>query len=260
LDGTICLVTGAAGGIGSEIVRAYLSTGASVVAADIQVDALADRLGDLSIADAGRLDPQPVDVTDPDSVHQLAAHTASKHGRVDLVVNNAGIVHVDPLLDLPFQTWQKVFAVNVHGAFLLTQAAARKMVHQEPHAHLGRRGMFINVSSGAAGAGRPMLAAYGASKAALNHLTRSSAAALGDQLVASCALYPGNVKEGMWSYLGGLIADAEGRTADDVEAERVFQPAGETAAAALLAASSVGMELNDFLVVAPDEVRPLAGG
>ena len=97
---------------------------------------------------------------------------AQTFDRLDILVNNAGIFHVAPLLDFPLEAWRRVFAVNLDGALLATQRAGRMMQAQAPHPVTGCRGKILNISSGAAERGRPFLPAYGASKAALNHLSK----------------------------------------------------------------------------------------
>jgi NAD(P)-dependent dehydrogenase (short-subunit alcohol dehydrogenase family) len=131
---------------------------------------------------------------------------------------------------------------------LTTQRVAQIMRRQELHPATGCRGKIINVSSAAAEVGRPLHAAYGASKAALNHLSKTSALVLAEWGIATTVLYPGNVLEGMWQRLQYEVAAAEGRTVEEVVRERGFQPAEEVAALALGIAAAPGMSMNGRLV------------
>src|SRR5207302_8786341 len=103
----------------------------------------------------------------------------------------------------PLEAWRGVFAVNLDAALLATQRAARMMQAQAPRPSTNCRGKILNISSGAAEVGRPYLPAYGASKAALNHLSKSTALVLAPHAIATTVLYPPSVREGMF----GRIAD-----------------------------------------------------
>src|SRR5262245_29124381 len=142
----VALVTGAGQGIGRAIACAFAAEGASVVVADIDavaatrtVDAIADR--------GGRALGLPTDVTSPDSQDRLFARIRGEFDRLDVLVNNAGIFHVAPLLEFPLEAWRRVFAVNLDGALLATQRAGRIMQGQTPHPRTGCRGKILNISS-----------------------------------------------------------------------------------------------------------------
>jgi len=137
------------------------------------------------------------DVTSPAAQDALFRRIRAEFDRLDVLVNNAGIFHVAPLVEFPLEAWRRVFAVNLNAALLATQRAGRMMQSQSPHASTGCRGKILNISSGAAERGRPFLPAYGASKAALNHLTKSTALVLGPHAIATTVLYPTSVREGM---------------------------------------------------------------
>jgi NAD(P)-dependent dehydrogenase (short-subunit alcohol dehydrogenase family) len=225
------LVTGAARGIGAAIASRFAADGWRVIAADIDGST-----------------PHHVDVTDPASVAALV----SAAGPIDVVVNNAGVVHVAPFLSVPLSDWRKVFSVNVEGCLNVTQAVARVMLTQQAGPD-GCRGRIINIGSPAAEAPRPLLAAYGASKAAIKHLSRSAAAALGPDGIWVTVVYPTNVEDGMWRSLPDGIAAASGRDRDAVIAERLataptgrFETGEEVAAMVMYAATAPG--LNGKLV------------
>ena len=124
--------------------------------------------------------------------------------------NNAGIVQVGSLLDVSPEEWRRVFAVNVEGALFGTQAALRQMLDQPLDPTFERRGLIVNTSSGAADRGRPMLPAYGASKAAMTHLMKWTAASYGERGICAVALYPSSIFEGMWKVIDPLWGELEG--------------------------------------------------
>ena len=193
LAGQVALVTGAGKGIGQAIACALAAAGAHLVVADVDADAASATVA--TIASSGRTAlAVPTDVTSPDAQDHLFARVRDTFKRLDILVNNAGIFHVAPLLDFPLEAWRRVFAVNLDGALLATQRAGRMMQAQDPHPSTGCRGKILNISSGAAERGRPFLPAYGASKAALNHLSKSTALVLGPHAIATTVLYPTSVR------------------------------------------------------------------
>jgi NAD(P)-dependent dehydrogenase (short-subunit alcohol dehydrogenase family) len=165
----IAVVTGAGSGIGAAVAHALAGNGWAVVLAGRRPDALAsvaERGADL----AGALDPVPTDVTDEASVRALFDRTVERHGRVDLLFNNAGAWPPARELDtVPLSEWNATVAVNLTGAFLCTREAFRVMRHQQP-----RGGRIINNGSISAHAPRPQSVAYTATKHAITGLTRST--------------------------------------------------------------------------------------
>jgi NAD(P)-dependent dehydrogenase (short-subunit alcohol dehydrogenase family) len=256
LGGVSAVVTGAARGIGRAVAASLQAAGARIVAADIASDLMVEVAQEMG-SDGGRVVPYGVDVTDVESVEQLMAHAAQQLGTVEVVVHAAGVIHVDDFLHLSHDTWRHVLTVNAGGTFLVTQAAARQMVRQPVHPRLQRRGMVLNISSLASYAGRPTHAAYGASKAAVNHVSRSAAAALSPHRIATAVACPGNVREGMWRDLASRIAQLEGVTSADVESGRYFQPADEFAEVVRDACALPGMSLNGALVLYDREIAEI---
>jgi NAD(P)-dependent dehydrogenase (short-subunit alcohol dehydrogenase family) len=166
----IAVVTGAGSGIGAAAARALAGQGWVVVLAGRRRDALeavAARGGELP----GVLDPAPTDVTDEASVRALFDRAVERHGRVDLLFNNAGAFPPARELDaVPLSEWQDAVAVNLTGAFLCTREAFRVMRHQRP-----RGGRIINNGSISAHTPRPRSVAYTATKHAISGLTKSTA-------------------------------------------------------------------------------------
>ncbi len=251
LDGQVALITGGGRGIGQAIACAFGAEGASVVVADIDAEAAsatAAAIGANAVAVA-------TDVTSPEAQDRLFGRVRAQFDRLDILVNNAGIFHVAPLLEFPLEDWRRVFAVNLDGALLATQRAGRMMQAQAPHPVTNCRGKILNISSGAAERGRPFLPAYGASKAALNHLSKSTALVLGPYGIATTVLYPTSVLEGMFGPITEQMAEFEGMSPREFAAERAagspverLQKPDEVAVIAVWVAARVGMSLNGQLV------------
>jgi NAD(P)-dependent dehydrogenase (short-subunit alcohol dehydrogenase family) len=162
------VVTGAGSGIGAETATALAMDGWTVVIAGRRRTALEE----LAAAHPDlRLDPVPTDVTDEESVRNLFSVTATRHGRVDLLFNNAGMGSFARDVDeLPLQEWQAVVDVNLTGAFLCIREAFGRMRRQQPQG-----GRIINNGSISAHAPRPRSIAYTATKHAITGLTKSTA-------------------------------------------------------------------------------------
>ena len=261
LEGQICIVTGGAGGIGVGLCRALVANGATVVVVDIDGQA-ADRLAQELRDGGGAAESRRVDVTSPAEVSALVQHVAGRHGRLDQLWNNAGIVQVGPLLDVSPEEWRRVFAVNVEGALFGTQAAVRQMLDQPLHPTLQRRGLIVNTSSGAADRGRPMLPAYGASKAAMTHLMKSTAASYGERGICAMALYPSSIFEGMWKVIDPLWGELEGLPPGEMGRRRTsesllgrYETPEEVAAVAMRVATRKGLAYNGKIVVTTPTVR-----
>ncbi|MDF2744461.1 MAG: family NAD(P)-dependent oxidoreductase [Actinomycetia bacterium] len=166
----VAVVTGAGSGIGAAVAHALAGDGWVVVLAGRRPQALAS-VAERGAELAGVLDPAPTDVTDEASVRALFDRTVGRHGRVDLLFNNAGTGAPARDLDaVPLAEWNAVVAVNLTGAFLCTREAFRVMRHQRP-----RGGRIINNGSISAHAPRPQSVAYTATKHAITGLTKSTA-------------------------------------------------------------------------------------
>ena len=124
--GKVCVVTGAGSGLGLDIARELAARGATVVAIDARAE------GAAAVADAAgpEVEFEVCDVTNPDVVASTFAGVLERHGRIDVLVNSAGIRDVSPALDLDAEQWGRVLAVNLTGSFLCAQAAGAAMVGQ----------------------------------------------------------------------------------------------------------------------------------
>jgi NAD(P)-dependent dehydrogenase (short-subunit alcohol dehydrogenase family) len=165
----IAVVTGAGSGIGAAVAHALAGAGWVVVLAGRRPDALASVAG-RGAGLPGALDPAPTDVTDEASVRALFDGAVERHGRVDLLFNNAGSgAPARELDEIPLAEWNAVVAVNLTGAFLCTREAFRVMRRQQPQG-----GRIINNGSISAHAPRPRSVAYTATKHAITGLTKST--------------------------------------------------------------------------------------
>ncbi len=185
-DGQVALVTGAAQGIGLATARAFLESGARVVVNDRTAERARSGVEHLG-------GPRPellacsADVTQSDQVNTMIEEIARTFGRLDMVVNNAGLYPVTPVLEMPEEEWDRVLAVNLKGPFLVSQAAARQMVHQ------GQGGRIVNISSGSYKVGRLGCAHYCASKAGVVMLTQVLATELAPHKIRVNSVAPGLV-------------------------------------------------------------------
>jgi meso-butanediol dehydrogenase/(S,S)-butanediol dehydrogenase/diacetyl reductase len=207
LAGKVAIVTGAARGIGRAIALRLAEDGAAVAVADLNREGAHGVAGEIEAA-GGKAVAVPVDVADPDSTTELVAATVERLGRLDVMVANAGIIQVKPLLDLTADDWDRTFAVNVRGVFLSFQAAARQMIAQ------GGGGRLLATASIAAKMGSPFQSHYQASKSAVVGLVRSAAWELGKHGITVNCYCPGVVDTDMWRYIdverGKLLGRAPG--------------------------------------------------
>jgi 3-oxoacyl-[acyl-carrier protein] reductase len=172
LAGKVAIITGAARGIGRAIAERFAAEGARLALCDQDLPELERVVSALRRAET---DPMccMLDVADSAAVNRFIRQVVKTFGGIDILVNNAGITRRSRLLDIPEEEWDLVYATNMKGAFLFTQAVARHMVEQ------GRRGKIINMGSTSGQVAHTNKAHYCSSKAALIHFTRCAAVELG---------------------------------------------------------------------------------
>ena len=247
LAGGVVVVTGAGGEIGRAIASEFASPETAVVLVDTDEASLTEATRVISTK--GPVTPLLADVTDPVAVDALRGLVLDEHERVDVVVNNAGVLHADPVLEMPIDEWKRVFDVNVHGTFLVTQAMSRIMIEQTAHTLLNRRGLIMFISSFAADIGRPLVSGYGASKAAVNHFAKTCSVTFRDTDMSSVVVYPNTVRSGLWSKGARRMAEIERRSVEAVERDRVFQSSTDLAQVVVDTSATPGLRLNGHLVL-----------
>lgn len=179
----VILVTGGAGGIGSEICRGLAADGLRVVIADFAGEAA------LSLADeirkvGGEATAVQVDVGDKSSVERMVQKSLENHRQIDFLLNGAGIMPRSLVQDMAEEEWDRVLRINLKGTFLCSQAVARHMMQR-------KEGRIVNIASGRGVAGAQRAAHYAASKAGVIAFTKSLAMELAPYNITANAIAPG---------------------------------------------------------------------
>ncbi len=191
LTNKTAIVTGSRRGIGKAIVLALVKEGANVVVADVSLEDCQKVANEVQAA-GGKALAVKCDVSQKADVQEMFAKAIAEFGRVDILVNNAAIGVIKPFVRLTEEDWDKVFAVNVKGAFLCSQAAAKNMIKNGD-------GRIINISSVASGGGGgalPLMASYISSKGGLKSLTEAMAVELAAFGINVNAICPGTIDSG----------------------------------------------------------------
>src|SRR5437660_7437138 len=195
-DGRIVLITGAARGIGAATARRLARDGARLVLADLDgggADKLAAELGGVAVR---------ADVTNAADIARMVDEPYQRWGRLDVLFNNAGVIRLQPLLDVTEAEWNRVLDVNLKAVFFVLQAVARRMKTQSPMPGSELRGKLIQTASIAGyRGGNHLMTPYSASKAGVISLTRSAAQALAADRITSNCVCPGAVDTAMWEQL-----------------------------------------------------------
>jgi galactitol 2-dehydrogenase len=201
LSGKVALITGAARGIGAAFAAAYAREGARVAVADIDVTAAkktAAAIGEPAF-------PIQLDVTEQRSIEAAVAEVIDRTGGIDILVNNAALFDLAPILDIRRESFERLFAVNVAGVLFTLQAVARGMILR------GQGGKIINMASQAGRRGEALVAVYCASKAAVISLTQSAALNLIPHRINVNGIAPGVVEGEHWDQVDALFARYENR-------------------------------------------------
>jgi glucose 1-dehydrogenase len=185
LSGKVAAITGAARGIGKACAKRFLDDGVKVVISDVDADGLAATAAELGRPDALRV--VPGNVAKRADVDQIVVTAAKEFGRLDIMVNNAGVARNQDILDISEQDFDDIIAINLKGAFFGVQAAARQMIAQ------GGGGVIINMSSVNALLAIPTLATYAISKGGMKQLTSVAAVALAPHNIRVVAVGPGTI-------------------------------------------------------------------
>ena len=199
LDSKSALITGGAGGIGAAFAAAYVSEGATVAVADIDMvraEATAKAIGPAAYA-------VHLDVTNQSSIDAAIAAVEARAGGLDILVNNAAVFDMGPIVDLPRASYDRQFAINVGGTLFTLQAAAKSMIRNK------RKGKIINIASQAGRRGEALVIVYTASKAAVISMTQSAGLELIKHGINVNGIAPGVVETEMWDVVDGLFAKYE---------------------------------------------------
>lgn len=181
------LVTGAGSGIGREVALQLAGEGAVVAAADIDA-AAARRTAETIAGNGGQAHAFALDVADPDAVTGVIGDAAKSLGRLDVLVNSAGVREIVPVLELSLEEWNRVMGVNITGTFLCSQAFANHLLAA------GKTGAIVNLASTLGVSASPNRAAYTASKHAVVGLTKEMAMELGEKGIRVNAVGPGVIR------------------------------------------------------------------
>ena len=236
LAGRVCIVTGGAQGIGEACCRRFARDGAKVVVADIddtRGQALAAELGGLYVR---------CDVGDKSQVDALVAATVKAHGRIDVLVNNAGIFKAADFLEVTEADFDAVLRVNLKGAFLVGQAVAREMAK-------AGKGSIVNMSSVNGVLTIPTIASYNVSKGGINQLTRVMALALADQGIRVNAVAPGTIATELAAKAVLTSEDAKARIMSRTPMRRLGEPAEVADVVAWLASDAASYVTGEIVVV-----------
>jgi NAD(P)-dependent dehydrogenase (short-subunit alcohol dehydrogenase family) len=242
LDGKSAIVTGAARGIGRAIAERFIAEGAKVMLCDVS-----ERDGAAAAAALGSSARfTRCDVGDAADARSLVAETVKAFGAVDIVVNNAGVVHAADFLDLKEEDFDRVMRVNMKGVFLVGQAAARQMVEQVKAG--GKPGAIVNLSSTSAVVVIANQVPYAASKGAVGQLTRVMALALAPHGIRVNAIGPGSI---MTEILKAVANDKEAmrRILSRTPLGRIGKPEEVAAVAAFLASDDASYVTGETVFV-----------
>jgi glucose 1-dehydrogenase len=193
LRGKIAIVTGASSGLGRAIAICFAAEGAVVVVADVRTLPLegGDSTTEIISLNGGSATFEKTDVSRWKDIDALVTQTVARHGRLDIMVNNAAIFSATGLLDTTGAQWQQVLDVNLTGMFNGCKRAVQQMITQEPRAEV--RGRIINLGSQQGIISSPHDTAYGVSKAGAIYLTRQIAVDYADRLIVCNCISPGKI-------------------------------------------------------------------
>lgn len=207
LDGRVALITGGARGQGAAAARLFGEAGAIVVIADVL-----DEVGEQTAGTLG-CDYLHLDVSSEEEWEAAVADILARHGRLDILLNNAGVFPRSRLINTPTEVWDRTIAINQKGVFLGMRTCARAMIDA------GRGGVVINTSSVAGLEGVFGATAYGATKWAITGMTRTAAKELGKYEIRVNSIHPGLIETPM-------VEDMIGDQGEEMAAQQPLQRLG----------------------------------
>ncbi len=238
-ENRVALITGASRGIGHAIARRLAAEGYDLSICGTN-QATIERAADAIRAEAGvEILARAVDVSDKDAVQGLVSETAKHYGRLDVLVNNAGITRDNISMRMKPEEWQQVIDTNLSSVFYAMQAALRPMMK-------AKFGRIINISSVVASMGNPGQLNYCASKGGIDAMTRSLAREIGSRGITVNAVAPGFIATDMTAELGD---EAHKSLAGQIPLGRLGAPEDIAAAVAFLASDDAGYITGQVLHV-----------
>ncbi|MEY9358829.1 glucose 1-dehydrogenase [Bradyrhizobium yuanmingense] len=227
LSGKVAAITGAARGIGKACAKRFLDDGVKVVISDVDAEGLAATAAELARPDALRT--VVGNVAKRADVDQLVTTAVKEFGRLDIMVNNAGVARNRDILDITEEEFDEILGINLKGAFFGVQAAARQMIAQ------GSGGVIVNMSSVNALLAIPALATYAMSKGGMKQLTSVAAVALAPHNIRVVAVGPGTILTDMVKSSIYTSADARKTVMSRTPAGRGGEPSEVASVVAFLA-------------------------
>jgi len=243
LTNKVAVITGAARGIGRATAERFLAEGAKVVIADVDSTRLNETAK--AMGSRGKVLARVTDVSRKDQVEALIAAAVVEFGRVDIMVNNAGIAMIQDFLEVTKADYDKVLGINLEGAFWGTQAAARQMIAQ------GGGGVIINMSSINSGLANPRVATYAITKGGINQITGTAAVAFARNGIRVVGVGPGTIDTEM--VRGDFVSDATD------QAILARTPLGRYGTAAEIAAVVTFLASDDASFITGETIYPDGG-
>jgi 3-oxoacyl-[acyl-carrier protein] reductase len=235
----IALVTGGSRGIGRAVAEHLAAAGHSVVVNYASNAEAADEVVEGIRAEGGTALAVGADVGDPDAVTEMFAFVEDELGRVEILVNNAGITRDDLILRMGVEAWDEVIATNLRSAFLCSKAALRGMLR-------AKWGRIVSLSSVSGIAGNPGQANYAASKAGIMGFTKSLAKEVGSRGITVNVVAPGFIETDMTAALG---EDARAAAAEQITVGRLGRPDEIASAVGYLASDAAAYITGQTIVV-----------
>lgn len=214
-NGKVALITGAGSGFGAESARQFASMGASVIAVDRQADrgqAIVENLNKIQ----GNHSFIECDIRSVESSQKLPQEAFQKYGRLDIVVNSAGVCHFNKMTDITGEEWDEVLEIDLRSIHFISVASAELMSTEQG-------GRIINLSSNSARKGRPLCAHYAAAKAGVINLTESLALTYGSKGITANTVCPAVVITEMWDQNFKDLQKITGKTPEELKENWIKQ-------------------------------------